>query len=179
MSSSVSLVSLKNIYNLWVKCLATYSFLFLKVLPIGSLSTSICSTASSECVLAVSGGCASFDGRWRLSITGGLTLSIDGGISFPIDVDINKAGWMWVSFYELLVSHDPHDIARNGRLCSCRRSMLWRGCRLVLVEVLRSMFKVWCRSTPMRSAEAHRTLYFEISFLQLRMLHTLARNHHL
>ncbi|KAF3518728.1 hypothetical protein DY000_02060039 [Brassica cretica] len=40
---SVFLVSLKNIHNLWV-------------LPIGALSTSIGSAASSECVLVVSGG---------------------------------------------------------------------------------------------------------------------------
>ncbi|KAF2551462.1 hypothetical protein F2Q68_00036194 [Brassica cretica] len=88
MSSSVSLVSLKNMHNLWVKytssngfsngilktlfwklsisfslaslfrCLATFPFLFLKVLPIGALSTSIGSAASSECVLVVFGGLA-------------------------------------------------------------------------------------------------------------------------
>ncbi|KAF2575651.1 hypothetical protein F2Q70_00003649 [Brassica cretica] len=96
--------------------LSNLSFLFLKVLPIGALSTSIGSAASSECVLVVSGGlaeglgcglsvlrqatsifgictqyvrCASIDGRWVLSIDGGLSLSIDGMTSVPIDIDIN------------------------------------------------------------------------------------------
>ncbi|KAG5375926.1 hypothetical protein IGI04_040522 [Brassica rapa subsp. trilocularis] len=45
MSSSVSLVSLKNIHNLWV-------------LPVRALLTSIGSVASSECALVVSGGLA-------------------------------------------------------------------------------------------------------------------------
>ena len=40
------------------RCLATFSFLFLKVLPIGALSTSIGSGVSSECVLVVFGGLA-------------------------------------------------------------------------------------------------------------------------
>ncbi|KAF3585217.1 hypothetical protein F2Q69_00029439 [Brassica cretica] len=43
MSSSISLVSLKNIHNLWV-------------LPVGTLSPSIGSSPSSEGVLTVSGG---------------------------------------------------------------------------------------------------------------------------
>ncbi|KAF2559915.1 hypothetical protein F2Q68_00015889 [Brassica cretica] len=60
---------------------------------------------------------------------------------------------MWVSCCELLVSNDPHSIARCGRLRRCRRSMFWSGCRLVLVDVRRSMFEIWRRSTPMRSAE--------------------------
>ena len=84
--------------------------------------------------------CALIDGRWRLSIDGGLSLSIDGGlslsidgglslsidgrISWPIDFYINRAGRMWVSCCEHLVSHDPHGIARCGRLRRCRRSML-------------------------------------------------------
>ncbi|KAG5393591.1 hypothetical protein IGI04_023554, partial [Brassica rapa subsp. trilocularis] len=40
------------------RCLATFSFRFLKVLPIVALSTCIGSGASSECVLVVSGGLA-------------------------------------------------------------------------------------------------------------------------
>ncbi|KAF2568611.1 hypothetical protein F2Q70_00027774 [Brassica cretica] len=81
--------------------------------------------------------------RWvlELSIGGGLSLSIDGLLSLPIDVDINRAERMWVSCCELLVSHDPHGIARCSRLCRCRRSMLWKGCRSVLVEVRRSISK--------------------------------------
>ena len=121
------------------RCLATFSFLFLKVLPIGALSTSIGSAASSECVLVVSGGlaeglgcsqsvlrqatsifgictqyvrCALIDGRWVLSIDGGLSLSIDGMTSVPIDIDINMVGRMWVSCCELLVSHNLHGIGR-------------------------------------------------------------------
>ena len=78
---------------------------------------------------------ASIDGRWRLSIDGGLSQSIDGRISLPIDFYINRAGQMWVSCCELLVSHDPHGIARCGRYRRCRRSMLVRGCRSVLVDV--------------------------------------------
>ncbi|KAF2616468.1 hypothetical protein F2Q68_00039139 [Brassica cretica] len=38
-----------------------------------------------------------------------------------IDLDVNKAGRMWMSCCELLVSQDPHDIARCGGL---RRSPL-------------------------------------------------------
>ncbi|KAF2570909.1 hypothetical protein F2Q70_00002677 [Brassica cretica] len=59
-----------------------------KVLPIGSLSTSIGSSASSECVLVVYGRCSSIDGCWSLSIGGGLSLSIDddGGLCLPIDL---------------------------------------------------------------------------------------------
>ncbi|KAF3585443.1 hypothetical protein F2Q69_00029457 [Brassica cretica] len=53
MSSSVSLVSLKNIHNI---CFATFSFLLLRVLPVGTLSTSIESVSSSEGVLTASGG---------------------------------------------------------------------------------------------------------------------------
>ena len=83
MSSSVSLVSLKNIYNLWVKwvssndlsrgilktffrklsfsfslvplfrCFAIFSFLFHRVLPIGTLSTSKGFAPTSEGVLTV------------------------------------------------------------------------------------------------------------------------------
>ncbi|KAF3609706.1 hypothetical protein DY000_02049126 [Brassica cretica] len=80
---------------------------------------------------------------------------------------------MWVFCCELLVSHDPHGIARCGRLYRCHRSMLRRACRSVLIEVSRSMFEVRRRSTPMRSAEAHRAFHFEISFLQLLLLHHL------
>ncbi|KAG5410666.1 hypothetical protein IGI04_006985 [Brassica rapa subsp. trilocularis] len=40
------------------RCLATFPFLFLKVLPIGALSTSIGSAASSESVMVVFGGLA-------------------------------------------------------------------------------------------------------------------------
>ena len=47
-----------------------------------------------------------------------------------------------MSCCKLLVSHDPHGIARCSRLFRCHRSMLWRGCRSVLVEVRRSMFEV-------------------------------------
>ncbi|KAF3557677.1 hypothetical protein F2Q69_00012704 [Brassica cretica] len=60
----------------------------------------------------VSGRCSSIDGYWRLSIGGGLSLSIDGWLSLPIDVDMKRAGRMWVSCCEFLVGHDPHDIAR-------------------------------------------------------------------
>ncbi|KAF3506729.1 hypothetical protein F2Q69_00005732 [Brassica cretica] len=98
-------------------CLATFPFLFLKVLPIGALSTSIGSAASSECVLVFSGrlaeglGCGLSGLRQVTSIFGIYTRT-----SLPIDFDINKAGRMWVSCCELLVSHDPHGIARCGRL---------------------------------------------------------------
>ncbi|KAF3587230.1 hypothetical protein F2Q69_00029983 [Brassica cretica] len=40
------------------RCLATFSFFFLNVLPIGALSNSIGAVASSECVLVVPGGLA-------------------------------------------------------------------------------------------------------------------------
>ncbi|KAF3589151.1 hypothetical protein F2Q69_00029073 [Brassica cretica] len=53
MSSSFSLVSLKNIHNL---CVSTFSSLFLRVLPIGTLSTSIESSPSSKGILTVSRG---------------------------------------------------------------------------------------------------------------------------
>ncbi|KAF3544361.1 hypothetical protein DY000_02006444 [Brassica cretica] len=105
-------------------CLATFPFLFLKVLPIGALSTSIGSAASSECVLVVSGrlaeglGCGLSGLRQVTSIFGIYTRT-----SLPIDFDINKAGRMWVSCCELLVSHDPHGIARCGRLR--RASGMW------------------------------------------------------
>ncbi|WZZ70968.1 hypothetical protein YC2023_082338 [Brassica napus] len=48
-----------------------------------------------------------------------------------------------------------------------------RGYRLVLGDFCRPMFVAWRRSTPMRSAEAHQTLYFKISFLQLLFFHHL------
>ncbi|KAF3576621.1 hypothetical protein DY000_02030738 [Brassica cretica] len=48
MSSSFSLVSLKNIHNL---CFASFSFLLLRVLPVGTVSSSIGSSPSSEGVL--------------------------------------------------------------------------------------------------------------------------------
>ncbi|KAF2580826.1 hypothetical protein F2Q68_00004620 [Brassica cretica] len=35
----------------------------------------------------------------------------------PIDVDMKRAGWMWVFCCELLVGHDSHDIARCNQLC--------------------------------------------------------------
>ncbi|KAF2598754.1 hypothetical protein F2Q68_00011210 [Brassica cretica] len=72
MSSSSSLVSLKNIHNL--------------VLPVGTLSSSIGFSPSSEGVLTISGGfsegnrCSSIDRRWRWLIDGGFCLSIDGGV---------------------------------------------------------------------------------------------------
>ncbi|KAF3569541.1 hypothetical protein DY000_02015985 [Brassica cretica] len=53
MSSSFSLVSLNNIHNL---CFSTFPFLFLRVHPIGTLSTSIESSPSSEGIMTVSGG---------------------------------------------------------------------------------------------------------------------------
>ncbi|KAF3546518.1 hypothetical protein DY000_02007917 [Brassica cretica] len=62
--------------------------------------------------------CASIDGCWRLSIDGGLSMSIDGRTNLSIDVDINRAGRMRVFFCELLVSHNPHGIARCSRLRS-------------------------------------------------------------
>ncbi|KAF3512112.1 hypothetical protein F2Q69_00007091 [Brassica cretica] len=74
MSSSVSLVSQKNIYNL----------------------------------------CSSIDGHWWLSIDGGLLMSIDDGVRMSIDFYVDRTGWMWVFCCELLVSHDPHGIARCG-----------------------------------------------------------------
>ncbi|KAF2593618.1 hypothetical protein F2Q70_00043226 [Brassica cretica] len=86
------------------RSLATFSFLFLKVLPIGALSTSMGSDASSECGLVSSGGlseglgCGLSAFRQATSIFGVCT----------------RAGRMWVSCCELLVSHDPHDIARCG-----------------------------------------------------------------
>ncbi|KAF3509303.1 hypothetical protein F2Q69_00005996 [Brassica cretica] len=147
MSSSVSLFSLKNIQNL---CLAIFSFIFLKVLPKGALSTSKGSVASSECVLVDSGGlaeglgCGLSELRRATYIFGICTRT-----SLPIDYEINRAGRMWVSCCEVLVSHDPHGISRCGRLRRCRRSMFWRNCRSVLIDVRRSMFGIWRRSTPM------------------------------
>ena len=53
--------------------------------------------------------------------------------------------------------------------------MLLRASQSILIHVRRSMFEVWRRSTPMRSAETHQTFYFEISFLQLLFLHHLPK----
>ncbi|KAF2620135.1 hypothetical protein F2Q68_00039192 [Brassica cretica] len=105
--------------NTTIGCLDTFPFLFFKVLPIRALSTSIGSTASSECALVVSGGLAEGLGygmsalRQATSIFGICTRT-----SLTIDVDINRAGRMWVSCCELLVSHNPHGIARCSRLHS-------------------------------------------------------------
>ncbi|KAF3533528.1 hypothetical protein DY000_02040286 [Brassica cretica] len=141
--------------------LSNFPFLFRKVLPIGTLSTSISHAASSERVLVISGGLAEGLGcglcalRRATSIFGictryfrcarrsmgaegcrlmAVSLSIDGRISVPINFDINRAGRMWVFCCELLVSHDPHGIARCGRRRRCHRSMLLRDCRSVLIE---------------------------------------------
>ncbi|KAF3514205.1 hypothetical protein F2Q69_00006644 [Brassica cretica] len=125
MSSCFSLVSLKNIHNL---CFATFSFRLLRVLQVGTLSSSIESSPSSEGVLTVSSGfsegnrCSSIDRRWRLSIAGGLCLlsdirlsmSINGCISSSSDSKIIRAGRMWVFRCELLVSQNPYSIARCG-----------------------------------------------------------------
>ncbi|KAF2610567.1 hypothetical protein F2Q70_00011943 [Brassica cretica] len=56
------------------RCLATFPFHFLKVLPIGALSTSIGSVASSECVMVVSGGLAEGLGCGRSALTGDVYL---------------------------------------------------------------------------------------------------------
>ena len=58
--------------------------------------------------------CSSIDGRWRLSIDGCLMMSLDDGVKMSIDFYVDKAGRMWVFCCELLVSHDPHGIARCG-----------------------------------------------------------------
>ncbi|KAF3546180.1 hypothetical protein DY000_02007333 [Brassica cretica] len=103
----------------------------------------MCSSIDGCWSLSIDGGLSLLiDGGLSLSINGGLSLSNDGGLCLPIDVDTNRAGRMWVSCCELLVSHDSHGIAQCSLLCRCRRSMLWRGCRSVLVEIRRSMFEV-------------------------------------
>ncbi|KAF3584201.1 hypothetical protein F2Q69_00030864 [Brassica cretica] len=102
MSSSFSLVSLKNIHNL--------------VLPIGTLSTSIESPPSSEGILTVSRGFSEGLGlglsalRRETSIFGICTRSIDGGISSSSDSYVIRAGRMWVFRSELLVSQNPRSI---------------------------------------------------------------------
>ena len=117
--------------------------------------------------------CTSINRCWRLSIDGVLFMSNDDSIRMSIDFDINRVGRMWVSCCELLVSQDPHGIARCGWLRRCHWSMLWWACRSVLIEVCWSMFEVQRRSTPTRSAEAHRAFYFKVSFLQLLLLYHL------
>ncbi|KAF2549068.1 hypothetical protein F2Q70_00021638 [Brassica cretica] len=87
MSSSVSLVSLKNIHNMW-----------------GSSHRNPISFASSECVLVASGGLSEGLGC-------GLTALRRATSIFGICI---RAGRMWVSFCELLVSQGPHDITRCG-----------------------------------------------------------------
>ncbi|KAF2589800.1 hypothetical protein F2Q70_00038544 [Brassica cretica] len=139
MSSSVSLVSLKNIYNLWPPS-SDVPPLF----PFFSLRFGF----GPECIKtfniylwhlhSVRNRCSSIDGRWWLSIDDGFLVSIDGGFpmsidgGFPMSIDdgllmsindgllmsidlhVGRAGRMWVFCYKLLVSHDPHGIARCG-----------------------------------------------------------------
>ncbi|KAF3486123.1 hypothetical protein F2Q69_00052668 [Brassica cretica] len=130
MSSSVSLFSLKTstIYG----CLATFPFLFLKFLPIGAISTFIGSAASSDCVLVVYGGLAEGLGCGLSALRR----------ATPIFCICTRARRMWVFCCELLVSHDPHGIARCGRLRKSHRSMLWNGYRSVLVDICRLMFEI-------------------------------------
>ncbi|KAF2565465.1 hypothetical protein F2Q68_00025256 [Brassica cretica] len=87
MSSSVSLVSLKNIHNL--------------VLPIGTLSISIGSAASSEGVLTAYGGLSEGLG-YGLSALRRATSIFGICTQMSIDLDVNRAGRMWVFCCELL-----------------------------------------------------------------------------
>ncbi|KAF2591935.1 hypothetical protein F2Q70_00039660 [Brassica cretica] len=79
-----------------------------KVLPTGTLSTSIGSAASSEGVLMASGGL--YEG-----LGCGLSALRRATSIFGI---CTRTGRMWLSCCELLVSQDPHGIARCGRLPS-------------------------------------------------------------
>ncbi|KAF2613279.1 hypothetical protein F2Q70_00011603 [Brassica cretica] len=61
-------------------------------------------------------------------------MSIDDGVRMWIDVYVDRAGRMWVFCCELLVSHDPHGIARCGLFRRCCRSMSWTGCSWLGVD---------------------------------------------
>ncbi|KAF2612628.1 hypothetical protein F2Q70_00011355 [Brassica cretica] len=98
MSSSVSLVSLKNIHNLFA---------------FGPECINMCNIYLRH-LHSARNRCSSIDGRWWLSIDGGLLMSIDDGVRMSIDFYVDRTGWMWVFCCELLVSHDPHGIARCG-----------------------------------------------------------------
>ena len=61
-------------------------------------------------------------------------VSIDVAIGMSIDSNIIRAGRMWVFCCELLVSHDPHGIARCGLFRRCCRSMSRTGCSWLGVD---------------------------------------------
>ncbi|KAF3549997.1 hypothetical protein DY000_02007328 [Brassica cretica] len=158
MSSSVSIVSLKNIHNLWIKqassngfssgilrtlfqklfiyfslsslfiCLATFSFLFLKVLPIGALSTSIGSGASYECVLLVSGGLAK-----------GLGCGLSAVIR-AMSIFDNCTRYMRCAHRSM-----GDEVCRSVAVSRCR-SMAVSRCRSMAVSRFRSMAGFVCRS---------------------------------
>ncbi|KAF3593183.1 hypothetical protein DY000_02022082 [Brassica cretica] len=97
------------------RCLATFSFLFLKVLPIGALSTCIGSGASSECVLLVSGGLAECFGCGLsalirvMSIFGNCTRNVRGARRSMGTGGLGGCGFLAASSSWVMIPTTLHD----------------------------------------------------------------------